>query len=135
MNTLFVAVIASLAALSAAKPSGILGGGLLAGPIGWGGGAVLTAPSAGAVISGPALGLAAPLAVAAAPVAIAAPLGVGAITNGGGTIAATAAGAAVRGPGTAPVVVAGPSGKIAADGLWGPTANIGLGAIGLGKAW
>ncbi|XP_044255110.1 collagen alpha-2(I) chain-like [Tribolium madens] len=144
MNTLFVAVIASLVALSAASPSGILGGAVLAGPagiagpigtLGWGGGAVLTAPTAGAVISGPGLGLAAPLALAAAPIAVAAPLGVGAITNGGGTISASGAGAAIRGPGTAPVVVAGPSGKIAADGLWGPTANIGLNAIGLGKAW
>lgn len=53
------------------------------------------------------------------------PVKVAALTPGGGSIGVSAHGAAIHGPPTAPVVVAGPSGKIAADGLWGPTANVG----------
>ncbi|MGO1215207.1 UNVERIFIED_CONTAM: hypothetical protein M9610_24230, partial [Salmonella sp. NW982] len=141
MKTFVVAFLACVAVASAA-PSGL----------GWGLGATLIAPSAAAISTGPlgigALGLAGPAiigtsAIAAAPWGLAAPAaigvgGVGAITAGGGSIAATGHGAAIRGPPTAPVVVAGPSGKIAADGLWGPTANIGgpcaLGGCG-GKVW
>lgn len=54
-----------------------------------------------------------------------APVKVAALTAGAGSIAVSAHGAAIRGPPTVPVVIAGPSGKIAADGLWGPTANVG----------
>ncbi|EFA02523.1 collagen, type I, alpha 1b [Tribolium castaneum] len=62
--------------------------------------------------------------VLAAPIAVEHSLGV--ITKGGGTIGVSEHGAAIRGPPTAPVIVAGPSGKIKADGLWGPTKNVGL---------
>ncbi|KAK9875750.1 hypothetical protein WA026_009547 [Henosepilachna vigintioctopunctata] len=51
--------------------------------------------------------------------------GVAAVTPGHGSISASAHGAAIRGPPTAPVVVEGPAGKVVAHGLWGPTANIG----------
>ncbi|XP_044255335.1 collagen alpha-2(I) chain-like [Tribolium madens] len=62
--------------------------------------------------------------VLTAPIAVEHSLEV--ITKGGGTIGVSEHGAAIRGPPTAPVIVAGPSGKIAADGLWGPTKNVGL---------
>ncbi|XP_044749177.1 uncharacterized protein LOC123309932 [Coccinella septempunctata] len=128
MNSFVITILACVAAASAA-PS-LLGPGCC-------GGTVLIPPSAAVTISRPASILAPSIATigVAAPWAVAAPVatGVAAITAGGGSIAATGAGAAVRGPPTAPVVIAGPSGKIVADGLWGPTANIGgVGALGAG---
>ena len=103
---------------------------------------MLAAPTATAVVSGPALAPAvvagpAVLAGSALGAVVAGPAlavghGLGAVTAGGGVIGVSAHGAAVRGPPTAPVVVSGPSGRIAADGLWGPTANVGLGAHGHG---
>lgn len=54
--------------------------------------------------------------------------GLNAVTPGGGRIEVSHAGAIVQGPSTAPAVIAGPSGKISTNGLWGPTANIGLAA-------
>ncbi|XP_044254614.1 glycine-rich cell wall structural protein-like [Tribolium madens] len=102
--------------------------------LGWGHGAVVAAaPVATAVVAGPALGLGHGLGLGVGHGlglglghGVALGHGLGVVTNGGGTIGVSAHGAAVKGPGTAPVVVAGPSGKIAADGLWGPTANVGL---------
>lgn len=77
-------------------------------------GAVLTSvPSAGWIGASP-IGI-------AAPVAVAAPLGAGIITKGGGSIGVSGAGAVVSGPPTAPAIIKGPAGKIVADGLWGPT--------------
>ncbi|KAK9875745.1 hypothetical protein WA026_009542 [Henosepilachna vigintioctopunctata] len=68
--------------------------------------------------------------------------GVAAVTPGHGSISASAHGAAIRGPPTAPVVVEGPAGKVVAHGLWGPTANIGghgvhgaVGHIGYGHGY
>ncbi|RZB39668.1 hypothetical protein BDFB_010570 [Asbolus verrucosus] len=144
-----VAVFAILAVASAA-PSGHIGGAVVAGPAGvvtshgavgavghglglglglahGGASAVVAGPTASAVVSGPVAGLGLGLGLGHVGA-----LGGGVITNGGGAIGVSAHGAAVRGPGTAPVVVAGPSGKIAAAGLWGPTANIGLGHHGHG---
>lgn len=146
-----------MAAFACAAPSGLHGGvaeaAVLTGPsgvvtnhgaigpvavghgLGWGHGLGLglgLGLGHGAVLAAPAV-VAAPAVAAVAPVAV----GHGVVTNGGGTIGVGAHGAAVRGPPTAPVVVAGPSGKIAADGLWGPTANVGLGhgAWAHGGAW
>lgn len=50
---------------------------------------------------------------------------VAAFTAGGGSIGVSSHGASIQGPQTVPVVIAGPSGKISADGLWGPTSNVG----------
>lgn len=50
------------------------------------------------------------------------------VTPGGGRIQVGPSGAVVQGPSTVPVVIEGPSGKIIAKGLWGPTNNIGLAA-------
>ncbi|KAK9875744.1 hypothetical protein WA026_009541 [Henosepilachna vigintioctopunctata] len=61
--------------------------------------------------------------------------GVSAITAGHGSISASAHGAVIRGPPTAPVVVAGSSGKIVANGLWGPTSNIGHNGYAKGYGW
>ncbi|KAK9875755.1 hypothetical protein WA026_009552 [Henosepilachna vigintioctopunctata] len=138
MNTLLLAALSGLLAVSYAAPSGL--GAIVAGPSG-----VVT----GLGPIGPAghgWGWGQPVAIAA-PAVVAAPVvtarldyglgyghGVAAVTAGGGSISASGHGAVIRGPPTAPVVVAGPAGKIAADGLWGPTANIGghgaFGAVG-----
>lgn len=130
-------------AVAAAAPSGLLDGTIVIGPSG-----VVT--NHGAVGHGVGLGLGHGAVIATPVVAspiiktvVAEPVlgvsyghnvvshglvghGVTAVTNGGGVISASGHGAKVLGPPTAPVVVAGPSGKIAADGLWGPTGNIGL---------
>uniref|UniRef100_A0AAR5Q124 Uncharacterized protein n=1 Tax=Dendroctonus ponderosae TaxID=77166 RepID=A0AAR5Q124_DENPD len=91
-------------------------------------GAILTGPSStGAVLtSGVSHGsvlTSGPLLLPSLPVAYSAPISYGAavLTKGGGSIGVSGAGAVVSGPKTVPVVVEGPSGKIAADGLWGPT--------------
>ncbi|KAL1509239.1 hypothetical protein ABEB36_004005 [Hypothenemus hampei] len=134
-----VAVAAPLATASLAGP--VSTGAILAGPTSTGAiidgprttGAVLTGPtSTGAVLTSVAAPIAvagpkyitAPVAAVAAPVAaVAAPygLGLGVVTNGGGTIGVSGKGAVISGPPTAPVLVSGPSGKVSADGLWGPT--------------
>ncbi|KAG5892355.1 hypothetical protein JTB14_035969 [Gonioctena quinquepunctata] len=146
MNALLVTLFATLA-LTAAAPSGI--------GLGWGGlglvapGAVLAAPTAGAVISGPiargaVLGVPSAGAIIGAPGIIGAPIGVAgpigvaapgavALTRGGGAISVSGAGAVVSGPPTAPATIVGPSGTVRADGLWGPTlAGV---AVPAGHGW
>ncbi|XP_072397428.1 uncharacterized protein [Diabrotica undecimpunctata] len=129
MNGLIIALFATLA-VSCASPSG-LGLGLGLGVVGPR--AVIVPPSSATIISrplglglgpviapwgvGPLVGpLAAPL---AAP--LIAPAGAVAVTNGGGVVEASAHGAVVAGPKTAPVIIDGPSGTVRASGLWGPT--------------
>lgn len=41
------------------------------------------------------------------------------VTNGGGTIAVGHHGVSVKGPPTVPATIAGPAGKVFADGLYG----------------
>ncbi|XP_060531292.1 uncharacterized protein LOC132704953 [Cylas formicarius] len=57
-------------------------------------------------------------------------LGLERITNGRGIIGVSELGAAIRGPPAKPALVAGPSGKILAERIWGPTLR-GLGGKGL----
>lgn len=108
---------------------GGLGYGLGARGLGLGVGGLGYGLGHGAVIAAPVL--ASPISYATQTIGVA-PVKVAALTAGSGSIAVSAHGAAIRGPPTVPVVVAGPSGKIAADGLWGPTANVGQ---GYGHGW
>lgn len=96
-----ITVFACLAVASA-SPSGL---GLL-GP-----GAILTAPTAGGILTAPGILGAPALALG----------GAGVVTRGGGVVGVGPAGATVAGPPTAPATIIGPSGTVSAKGLWGPT--------------
>ncbi|RZC39381.1 hypothetical protein BDFB_013536, partial [Asbolus verrucosus] len=86
------------------------------GGLGYGHGAVLAAPVAHSVVAGPAVGLGYGLGLGHG---VGLGHGLGVVTNGGGVIGLSGHGVAVRGPATVPAVIAGPAGKIVADGLYG----------------
>lgn len=110
-------------------------GAVIAGPAvaAHGVGAILTPPSAHAVISGPA-----PVHAAIAAPALVAGHGVygagwgygGGWAGGWAGEGAHVGGVVVKGPPTVPATIAGPSGKIHATGLWGPTLAHGHGGWG-----
>ncbi|XP_063924472.1 glycine-rich protein-like [Zophobas morio] len=136
MNTLFVAVFAALAVAVSAGVVGHGTGVVVAGPSG------VVTPHGAIGPAGHGLGLGLGLgyggyghgAVVAAPVVAAPALGVGygygGLGLGHGVVGyghgvglghgiGLGHGVAVRGPATVPAVIAGPSGKIVADGLYG----------------
>lgn len=98
----------------------------------WGGhgAAVVAAPVAHAVVAGPGYGWGVGHGLGGwggHGLGYGLGLGHGIITNGGGTIGLSGHGVTVKGPATVPATIAGPAGKIVADGLYGVPTHHGHG--------